>query len=245
MPTNLTTKEYWRKTQCVDENKAEIEHALAEFFQKNLPKYGSKRMLEIGCSPGRFMAHLSKHFNYFPEGIDYIIGSKKQTESNLTRWGVNKFNVYEGDFFTWKTRKKYDLVCSFGFIEHFMDVRQVIKKHRSLLHDEGLLLITIPNFGGWQKLLHLWLDYENFRRHNLKIMDVHVLVKLIQEEGLVVCQSRYLGGLFDFWWENRNPSMWQKMMYLCLRQIANSSKIVNYNNKFLSPYLVVLARTPH
>jgi len=43
---------------------------------------------------------------------------------------------------------RYDLVCSFGFIEHFENFLEIIALHDKILKQGGQLIITTPHFKG-------------------------------------------------------------------------------------------------
>lgn len=167
----LTSKSDWLNRQ----SQGEINSILfGNLFSKFLKKSLGKSCLEIGCVPGRFLAYLCKNFGYFPEGIDYMKDTKKIIATTLLNNGLQDFVIYEEDFIKWGIIKQYDLVCSFGFIEHFEgDLnRQVVKKHIELLKSGGKLIIDIPNFNYCQYLFHLMLNREVLKTHNVKIMNL-------------------------------------------------------------------------
>jgi len=135
MDNNLANVAYW---ESLNRNiHAPKKIIFSKIFKSFLleKKISSKNIaLEIGCVPGIFLGYLCKNFGYFPEGIDFVKDSKKITQGTLKKFGINKSIVYEEDFLGWKPTKKYDLVCSFGFIEHFKDTTRIILKHVTLLN---------------------------------------------------------------------------------------------------------------
>src|SRR4030042_3213015 len=139
----LTSKDNWFGRQSRGEIKSIL---FGDLFSKYFKKSKNKSCLEIGCVPGRFLAYICKNFGYFPEGIDYIKDTRKITGATLSLNGLHKFEIYEGDFIKWEIPKQYDLVCSFGFIEHFEgDLnKQIVKKHIKLLKPGGKLIMDIP-----------------------------------------------------------------------------------------------------
>ena len=54
------------------------------------------------------------------EGIDYVNGAKEMTLKMLNTFGIKDATIYEDNFLDWTPNKLYNLVCSFGFIEHFL-----------------------------------------------------------------------------------------------------------------------------
>ena len=48
------------------------------------------------------------------------------------------------DIFKLSTEKEFDITCSFGLIEHFIDKTEVLKIHQKFLKREGYSIILIP-----------------------------------------------------------------------------------------------------
>lgn len=67
------------------------------------------------------MAYIARNFGYFPEGINYVEGTRAIVKQALQNNGIDDSKIYEDDFISWKPPKQYDLVFSGGFIEHFTD----------------------------------------------------------------------------------------------------------------------------
>jgi trans-aconitate methyltransferase len=131
--TNLLTdrefwKEYWKNY--------EYEKIPSEVpFKKFLPKLeGASSFIEIGGFPGVFAAYFYKRGCKDVSLLDFYI------DKNM----VNKFEeindipkdtiaCIESDFFKFEADRKYDIVFSSGFIEHFKDTKDVMQRHASLL----------------------------------------------------------------------------------------------------------------
>lgn len=240
MDNNLTTNKYWESLDREELKESNvIFSAILDKFLKKENK--NKNMLEIGCVPGVYLAYISKNFGYFPEGIDYIKGSKNITQKTLKNFGLKKSMIYEEDFIKWEANKKYDLVCSFGFIEHFYETEIIIRRHVDLLKREGQIIIEIPNFNYGQKILHNLLDKKNLERHNINIMKLDFFKKIAAQYNLEINYVGYYGGLFDFWWENKNPSFIQIFIRFLLRCIISITRRIPINNKLFSPYIIFIA----
>ena len=68
---NLTNKKYWNKTwKNTSFRKKKI--LFQDIFNKFLIKDKNKKCIEIGCVPGRFLAHFYKKFNYQISGLDDV-----------------------------------------------------------------------------------------------------------------------------------------------------------------------------
>lgn len=242
MKNEITSKEYWEQSGVLNAEEHPVPVSMKKLFKKVLVKSNNESVaLEIGCAPGDFLAYLCNEFNYRPEGIDYVEDAVEITKNTLIKNGLSDSTIYKEDFFTWNPKKKYDLVCSFGFIEHFNDVRVVIDKHVSLLKDNGKLIIEVPNFANGQYLLHKFLDKENFERHNTESMNLKFFKKTAKDYNLKIKHLGYVGGIFDFWWENNNPNFLQKIFRFILKILAFIGRRIPINNRFFSPFLVFIA----
>jgi len=243
IPNTLTTTSYWESLARSESGPVSIR--FARLFDKYLVKTSARnaRIIEIGCVPGVYLGYLAKRFGYFPEGIDYVKDCKQTVEKTLRNFNLTESIIYEEDFLKWKPEKKYDLVCSFGFVEHFGDPDTIFAKHIDLLTNGGMLIIEYPNFNYGQKILHSFLDRENLSRHNMTIMNLDYLDKIKDKFNLDVMFAGYYGGLFDFWWENATPSIVQRLVRLCLRYIAAILNKIPFNNRYFSPYIVLIAKS--
>jgi len=237
----LTSRSNW---SC-RHSRGEIKSILFEdLFLKYLDKARRKTCLEIGCVPGKFLAYICKNFGYFPEGIDYVKDTKKITEETLLCNGLQEFTIYEEDFIKWETSKQYDLICSFGFIEHFGgDLNeQVVKKHIDLLKQGGKLIVDIPNFNYCQYLFHLMLNREVLSTHNIKIMSLTYFKKIAETNNLKILHLNYCGGLFDYWGLTGDANFLQKIIFKLLKKVSKYTKAIRFlNNRFFSPFIIFIA----
>lgn len=245
MTKELANKEYWQQS-WKKSNKLDLDYIKNPFkkqFTNHIPKDQNENYaLEIGCVPGIFLGHLGRDFGYKIEGIDYVAGAARTTCATLEKFGIRDAKIYEENFLEWAPPKQYDLTCSFGFIEHFTDVNPVVDKHIYTLKPEGRLILEIPNFSGIQFWLHYFLDRENLDRHNTKIMNKDFFISISERHNLAIGCLEYTGGLFDFWWENENPSILQKVIFSILRPIAFIGRLIPVQSRLTSPFIILIAR---
>jgi len=149
--------------------------------------------LEVGCAPGRWLAFLASEFGLLVSGIEYTKDGAEATRRNLTMLGVKFDRVDEADFFAMTPRPIYNVVVSFGFVEHFTDVRGVVGRQAEWLRPGGLLLVGVPNFAGIHGRIQKVLDAQILQRHNLTIMNASELARIGAEAGLVTESATYLG----------------------------------------------------
>ncbi len=103
----------------------------------------NKKILDVGCGNGADLAYLNKlGANVY--GLDFseksievckLTSRRSKTNLNLTQADAN-YMPYKDESF--------DLVMSFGLLEHFKNFEKVLKEHCRVLKKDGILLIDIP-----------------------------------------------------------------------------------------------------
>lgn len=210
-----------------------------DLFKKYIPKGGT--CLEVGCYPGNFLVYFGKYFNYTANGIDttpYILDRLPQY---LAEQQVKIGHLYHDDFLNFTSEDQYDLVCSFGFIEHFKDFRSVIEKHIRLVKPGGNLIISCPNFRGLQFLLHKIFDAENLERHVTQAMDFKAWSAVLTKNDMeIVYQNYYLTA--GFWVAAPSLNRFErKILYYVLKGVQLLNKF-DYPNFMTSPYMISISR---
>jgi len=245
MKNELADKEYWQRS-WKKSNKLQLSYVKNPFnkqFRDHISNDDNERYaLEIGCVPGIFLGHIGRDFGYKVEGIDYVAGATHTTSTTLEKFGIHDAKIYEEDFLKWAPQKQYDLTCSFGFIEHFTNVDPIVEKHIHALKPGGTLILEIPNFSGIQFWLHYYLDKVNLERHNTKIMNLDYFISISERHNLIISCLEYTGGLFDFWWENETPSIFQKVIFTILRPIAFLGRLIPVSCHLTSPFIILIAK---
>lgn len=162
----------------------------------------------------------------------------------LTDKGYKTGSFYKSDIFQFEPKNQYDLVCSFGFIEHFTNYKEVIEKHLKLVKQSGLVVIETPNFRGFvQNFLHRFLDKTNYDRHFIPSMNPQEWETILKNEGFEIITSGYFGG-FDFWSENENLNILQKILIKSLYILKYTIKVlgINLNHSSFSAYCGIIAK---
>src|SRR6516164_5913304 len=140
----LTDKQRW-EGGLSEAHLFDIDPRFHGILSKYLEFNREKTVFEVGCYPGRFLLYFHKQFGYKPSGIDYI-DKTKEIELYFKKYQVDYGEIYCQDIFEFAGTKKYDVVYSLGFIEHFRDFNEIIKTHENCLKEDGILIIGLPNF---------------------------------------------------------------------------------------------------
>lgn len=203
-----------------------------------------KTVIELGGFPGYYSVFLKKYFNLKTTLFDYFIHPEITQDllvfNDLT---AKDITIIEADLFTYQPLEKYDLVASFGLIEHFLDTKEIISKHLIFLNDEGTLFITLPNFKGLNGWVQKTFDRYNYDKHFIACMDLDFLTAIAKDLGLKDIQVYYDGG-FSTWLENKeSKSSGVKLavkMIWCFGKLI--TKIGQFESKLFSPYIVLEAK---
>ncbi len=244
MSNNLTDQSYWDEEYTYATlASAPRNHPITQLIHQHFTgKSGS--VFEVGCFPGSFL-YVFGDLGYELHGID---GTPRVAEmpAFIQAQGYALGTISQGDFFTEQPKKShYDVVCSFGFIEHFNDFESVIAQHIEYAAPQGSLMITTPNFAGWyQRLAHTLTDSDNLKRHNLESMQPERWRAVCEKAGLIVVTAGY-AGKFDFWVEPAQRSLWQKILFYVFAALGKLLKrLIFFDSKAFSPFCVLIAKKP-
>ncbi len=196
----LTDKTFWesyygkkRKPRIVQKSGyGIIEKHLIEIFKEILKQGSHLSYLELGCGDSRWIIYFKKFYGYEVWGVDYSDAGIKLIKDRL-RFENIKANIVKNDFTKLGENfsEKFDIVSSFGVIEHFEDYNEIIKVFSSFLKKDGLLITGVPKLTGIQGKIQKVLDEEVFNKHI--IIDKKDLKKVYEKNNLEVLELREIG----------------------------------------------------
>lgn len=145
-------------------------------------------LLEVGCGNSIWLSYFAKQFGFKVSGLDYSEYGCAQTKKILERDGVIG-EIHYGDLFNPPTQlvNKFDVVCSFGVVEHFNNTADVLDKIGAFLKPGGILITTIPNLTGVTGYLQKWMNKPVYDIH--KVMGLKDIEHYIKEAGFEIIQS--------------------------------------------------------
>ena len=169
-----------------------VNRCFHEYFCKVLSSINTreKTLLEIGCARSAWLPYFAKEFGFKVYGIDYSEIGCQQAIQILENEGVNG-KIVCADFFSplGAMLEAFDVVVSFGVLEHFKDTTSCIETFSKFLKPGGLLITNIPNLCGLNGLIQKVV--------NRSIFDIHVpldkrsLVRAHQINGLRIISCNY------------------------------------------------------
>lgn len=127
----------------------------------------NQRLLEIGAARSTWLPYFSREFGLQVTGIDYSEVGCEQARAILDSAGVTG-NIIWADLFAPPPELlgAFDVVVSFGVLEHFGDTSNTLTDFARFLKPGGLLVTSIPNLAG----LTGWIQ----KRFGRAIYDIHV-----------------------------------------------------------------------
>lgn len=253
MKNNLTEKEFWSDIQqniklpiTVDLKRTPAFIKIDGILKKYLPKNSGFKFLEIGCSPGRWLIYFNKEFSYQTTGVEYTEIGAKLSKKNLTASNIAGQILNEDIFKTSLMKENFDIVFSYGFLEHFQDSENVIKTHWNLIKKGGYMILIIPNFkNSINYMIQRLIDKDNVKKHKL------ISAKKLKEyfnnsttDGKILF-SGYVGTYYPW---VINISKLYGIKYKIFDFFARYSQAVirrlkiKKETKFFSPYAMLIAK---
>ncbi len=244
MENLLTDRAFWKKfweskTGLIFEisRKYYFGDLLARLIKEN----GIRSAIELGGFPGYYATYLRKYERLDTTLLDYFI-HEEITHKLLRANGLaeNEISIIEADLFNYRTSRQYDMVLSFGLIEHFENTRSIIETHLQFLKEKGVLFITLPNFTGVNGWVQKTFDKDNYSKHNIKSMDPEMLALIFRDLGLQDVESCYYGR-FSVWLENKSQKSFFARTLVKTIWYAGKilTKAIPFESRLLSPYIVV------
>jgi SAM-dependent methyltransferase len=211
-------------------------------------------VVELGSAPGRFAVLLAQKTGLTPYGVEVTPNGAQLNRRFFAAHGYPEENVVEASFmdpaFIEKYQQSFDMVGSFGLIEHFKDVPFALKCHFDILRPGGLAIISIPNLRGfngiWRRLFNPELD----ATHDLELMQLANFRKQFSDSRMSILYCGMAGRYHVFY--HSEPTGWRRYCFLVL---TNSEVLIHkffslfgrtrkFESRFFSPYLLcILKRT--
>jgi SAM-dependent methyltransferase len=217
-----------------------FERCFADALVRHAPVKRGARVLEVGCTPARWLVFYAERFGADVEGVDYSEHGVELSRRNLELSGVQG-TIHRADFFEFEPRP-FELVLSFGFIEHFDDLGTVFRRHLAFVGAGGRLVVGVPNFRGLNRILQQQADPAYLRLHNLDAMEPSLYRRLADENGIALEHLGHLGGFDPVLIKNDRFGVGAIMRLEAMyRRLPGTDRI---NHPLLSSYLLAVFRRP-
>jgi len=198
-----TTREYWENIwesdsgpKAFDPNASDIHQWINQQFHtyfsrvfKQIDTKG-KKLLEVGCGGSIWLPYFSKEYDFKISGLDYSEQGCILAKKILENKDVSG-QIICADFFKAppKMVAAFDVVISFGLVEHFEYTGSCLKAIKKYLAPGGLLITFIPNMVGFTGFLQKIFNKQVYDLH--VVMNSKSLKAAHKEAGLSVNEGGY------------------------------------------------------
>lgn len=259
----LSEKLYWDKILsnaklpiCIDVQNYGYSITM-NFVHEFLNGKNYKTFLEVGCGSSGWLPYFAEKYNFVVSGVDYSEIGCRICEENLRMQNIDYRNIFCKDLFDpyCTNGEKYDVIFSYGVIEHFEDPEKVIKCLASLLNTSGIIISLVPNINGFIGFLSKIFINDIFKMH--KIIDKKELRLCHTNNQLIDIKTNY-AGIFTLGviplsssntWFFKEGSIQRKLTLHLISLIDNSLgyvfKIIPPrmgSSKVFSPYVISIAK---
>jgi len=134
------------KSTCISLN-AYI-HPFIDYFEQtrsdvlDLIPGNISSLLDVGCARGRFGIHAKNKFSCKVVGVEINPYEAAKAREHFDY-------VYCGDMLTTEINERFDCITCLDVLEHLHDPEAFLQKMHSLLHDDGYIVLSVPNVGHW------------------------------------------------------------------------------------------------
>jgi SAM-dependent methyltransferase len=163
------------------------------------------RLLDVGCGDGKFLWALD------PKRWDRAGVEPVGPVVELVRARFPEIRFIQGDAFSPELQEEtFDIITLWHSIEHFIDPFGALEKLSRLLRPGGKLVVSTPNFAGWQAQLFRehWFAFDP-PRHLFYFSSV-ALKALLQNAGLQVCGCYFFSRVYNFHQLKHTVLHWSK-----------------------------------
>jgi L-malate glycosyltransferase len=239
---NIVEQTIWdEKYQKQSFKAVEDSYFLMKWMNKYIPDSDGD-CIEIGCYPGNFLPFFGKK-GYTIHGIDRTPDVATGLPEWLKSLGLKVGSFQRISFEDYSKKGNFDIVCSFGFIEHFTNYLEVIEKHAELVKENGYLILEAPNMRGLLvRLLHILFYNEDYKLHYIKSMNPKKWKAILKAKGFEILDYGYIGG-FAFFFENPKMNWLQRITAKPLKKaLPYINHLLTFNSLFHSRCCVLIAK---
>lgn len=238
----ITDKKYWNNVYSeINPRSVPESDRVHQLIMKYFSDKKGLSCFEVGCYPGPFMEIFGK-LGYQLNGIDFC-DKVHQLRPFFESKNFTVGKLWQQDFLDFNEPDTFDVVYSIGFIEHFENWDEILRKHCQIISNDGYLFIETPNFiGSFQNWFHNRYDKINLKDHYIPAMNVSKWAEIVKNEGFEIILQQYHGP-FDFYTVDKQKGI-KVIDFKILKNIIRPvlKKFLPRNVKSYSPSCVLIAQ---
>jgi len=139
----LTSTTDWNKYHTANKLDQDLPEYLRFILEKEILSQKPGTIFELGCGGSVILIECARS-GWKVSGIDFHTGSIDCLHRNLSIWRNSVGYLINDDVLTFECttlKETYNLLVSFGFLEHFQHPEDILRKWASVLkHGEGSLV---------------------------------------------------------------------------------------------------------
>jgi 2-polyprenyl-3-methyl-5-hydroxy-6-metoxy-1,4-benzoquinol methylase len=151
------------------------------------------RLVELGCGGSRLLPYFGLS-GLEIAGVDFSRAGIRQTRAVLERQRLDPSGIEIGEVgeYARQHQAEFDIAVSFGLIEHFGDLEDIVSTHFACVRPGGHVFMSVPNLSGMQLTWTRWVAPSLLAWHAALVpADVVAACAIAGGVGTVV---EYLGG---------------------------------------------------
>jgi 2-polyprenyl-3-methyl-5-hydroxy-6-metoxy-1,4-benzoquinol methylase len=171
----LSSQEYWNnvlekaKLPRVNSSRSYHYSITMDFIDNCIRDQSYASFFEVGCGSSGWLPYFAETYGFKVSGIDYSEVGCRLAEENLRILNIPYGEIICKDIFEENCTdgKKYDIVFSYGVIEHFEKPEEIIAIFSSFLNTGGIMITLVPNLNGFMGLLSRWFIPDIYKMHRV------------------------------------------------------------------------------
>ena len=260
--SKLSTQSYWddvlksASLPRVNSRKSYLYRVTMNFVDSILSAKQYKTFFEVGCGSSGWLPYFANKYGYRVSGLDYSEIGCQLADKNLELLNIEHDPILCRDFFAPDPTdgKKFDVVFSYGVIEHFTNPEEIVGIFNKFLNNDGVMITLVPNFTGINaRITKIFIpEVYNIHRQITKeqLADYH------KSNNLTVLKNGY-AGIFSFGvmpliksdhWLLRKNTFRRKIVMgifnLADKVLSNIFKLIPIDipSRLFSPYVICIAK---
>ena len=135
-----------------------------DLFDKNETQ--DQKLLEIGCARSAWLPYFAREFNFKVSGLDYSPLGCEMAKEVLIQNNIES-TIVCADLFSPPEHMigQFDVVCSFGVVEHFDNTSACLAALSEFLKPGGIIVTSVPNMTGIIGLLQDFMNKPVYEIH--------------------------------------------------------------------------------
>jgi 2-polyprenyl-6-hydroxyphenyl methylase/3-demethylubiquinone-9 3-methyltransferase len=257
----LSNKEYWddvlasQKLPRVNTRKNYNYKVTMDFMHDSLKDPGYKTLFEVGCGSSGWLPYFAQRYGFVVSGIDYSEVGCKIARKNLEMLNIKNDGIICQDIFNpnCTNGQSYDVIFSYGVVEHFEKPAEIVKIFRSFTNPGGAIITLVPNLTGLNGWLTRYFMKDVYEMH--RVINREQLQQYHTENGLTNVNTNYVGtfSLGVIPWPTSNRGVLKQgsvFRRFALKAIFGFNFVMtsilkilpDMPSRYLSPYIICIAK---